>query len=130
MAQNVIELIGIVLVSTQLAADHHLIAEMPRIVNSQTQLMTRSSRSSQSAQSAQSHSYGWHGIEPHVAVLAFKKTDLDEAASTASWTHQELYGYPKYWYVVLSGERIRIYPTPPSGKNNNAVRRADTRGAL
>jgi hypothetical protein len=102
----VAEFIGLIVWSSQLTRDHRLVAEAPKITNPAAQVMSMSRAGVPNP---------WGGIEDHVTVIAYKKSDRVAAESTAAWAGQTLVNHADYEYVVLSGERIRIYATPTSG---------------
>ena len=105
--QNVIHLLGIILFSTNLSSDHHMQAVMPSMADPGTQLM------------ASDHVHGaghpWHGIEPHVAVIAYR--DSDRVSLSSEWKAAPLSIDPadktRYSYVQLNGERVQITPDSP-----------------
>lgn len=66
----------------------------------------------------------FQGIEDHVAVIAYKKSDRITNQSASTWAVQNLNA--DYEYIVLKNERLRIHPTPPAA--GSAIRASGSVG--
>jgi len=113
-ATSIVQLIGIITMTTSLSNDGHLQAVAPKIPALHKNAIL-----------ADENHDGTDGVEPHTVLILFRTCDY---LSSQGWPPEGLEKDPGFLYVQVSGERIEIVPEGNSSasalKPPNPVKRA------